>query len=72
MATWKELKRFCDNDGWTCYKITDHFYYRKQMPDGQIKKTKISFGTGEINKKLFMLILSKQLQVSKEEFNSKI
>lgn len=23
MPRWKELKRFCDRDGWECYKDTD-------------------------------------------------
>lgn len=42
MQKWKELKRFCDNDGWECYKITDHYFYRKILPDGEILFTKIS------------------------------
>ena len=71
MATWKELDRYCVNDGWECYKITDHKYYRKR--DGDVlKRTKVSFGSGEISKKLFDLILKKQLCISKEEFNKKI
>jgi len=48
MPSWKELKRFCLNDGWEIYKDTDHYYYRKQMPDGTLKRTKISKGTAQI------------------------
>ncbi len=29
MPSWKELKRFCDRDGWELYKETDHYFYRK-------------------------------------------
>ncbi|HNR05102.1 MAG TPA: type II toxin-antitoxin system HicA family toxin, partial [Bacillota bacterium] len=29
MPSWKELKRFCENDGWELYKTTDHYFYRK-------------------------------------------
>ncbi len=29
MPKWKELKRFCDRDGWELYKDTDHYFYRK-------------------------------------------
>ena len=29
MPRWKELKRFCDRDGWELYKDTDHYFYRK-------------------------------------------
>lgn len=72
MPRWKELKRFCENDGWELYKDTDHFYYRKFDEKGNIKLTKASNGSGEIPKHLFKEILKKQLQVTKEYFNSKI
>ena len=32
MPKWKELKRFCDKDGWELYKDTDHYFYQKIMP----------------------------------------
>ncbi|MGI6125288.1 MAG: type II toxin-antitoxin system HicA family toxin [Acetivibrionales bacterium] len=72
MPSWKDLKRFCERDGWELYKTTDHWYYRKYMPDGTLKRTKVSMGTGEIKKNLWKEILNKQLQVSKEYFNDKI
>lgn len=72
MPSWKELKRFCDRDGWELYKKTDHWYYRKQMPDGALKRTRISMGTGEIKGGLWKEILHKQLQVSEEYFNRMI
>ena len=34
MPRWKELKRFCDKDGWELYKNTDHYYYRKIDENG--------------------------------------
>jgi hypothetical protein len=72
MPNWKELKRFCERDGWELYKQTDHFFYRKIMEDNTIKKTKVSMGSGEIGKVLFKQILKKQLQVDEEYFNRKI
>lgn len=72
MPRWRELKRFCDNDDWELYKETDHYYYRKIMDDGTIKRTKVSKGSGEIHDKMWKEILKKQLQVTKEYFNSKI
>ena len=72
MPSWKELKRFCENDDWDLYKSTDHDFYRKIMPDGTIKRTKVSRGTGEIKGNLWETILKKQLQVSKEYFNNKL
>lgn len=72
MPNWKELKRFCENDEWELYKDTDHYYFRKQDKQGNIKRTKVSKGSGEIHKHLFHEILKKQLQVTKEYFNSKL
>jgi len=39
MPRWRELKRFCDNDGWILYKDTDHYYYKKIMEYGDVKRT---------------------------------
>lgn len=72
MPTWKELKRFCERDSWELYKDTDHYYYRKFDSNGNIRRTKVSKGTGEIHGYLWSEILKKQLQVSTDYFNSKI
>lgn len=72
MPRWKELKRFCDRDGWELYKDTDHYYYRKQDSNGNIKYTKVSRGSGEIHARMWKLILKRQLQVTQEYFNGKI
>ncbi|WP_125154418.1 type II toxin-antitoxin system HicA family toxin [Clostridium rectalis] len=72
MPKWRELKRFCDKDGWELYKSTDHYYYRKKSNKGKILKTKVSRGTGEIKYHMWKEILRKQLQVSEEYFNSVI
>jgi hypothetical protein len=72
MPKWSELKRFCERDGWELYKDTDHYYYRKFLPDGSIKQTKVSKGSGEIPSGLWKRILKKQLQVTIEYFNDVI
>jgi len=72
MPNWKELKRFCERDGWTLYKQTDHYFYQKTEDDGTVKRTKVSMGSGEIHKHMWREIRKKQLQVSQEYFNSKI
>ena len=64
MPRWKELKRFCDSDGWELYKDTDD--------NGNIKLTKVSKGSGEIRPHMWREILKKQLQVTQEYFNTKI
>jgi len=45
MPSWKELKRFCESDGWVLYKKTDHFYFRKEMESRELKRTKVSMGS---------------------------
>ncbi len=70
MPTWKELIRFCERDGWEQYKLgADHFYYRKRDNDGNVRRVKISMGTGEIHGHLWLEILKKQLCVTGEYFN---
>lgn len=72
MPSWRDLKRFCERDGWELYKTTDHWFYRKIMPDGTLKRTKVSMGTGEIKGHLWKEIIKRQLQVSEEDFYKKI
>ncbi len=72
MPRWKELKRFCEHDGWELYKDTDHYFYRKTDDDGTIRMTKVSKGSGEIKGTMWKEILKKQLQVSQEYFNRMI
>ena len=42
MPSWKELKRFCERDGWELYKSTDHDFYRKIDKNGNLRFTKVS------------------------------
>lgn len=63
MPTFKELKRLREKDRRECYKDTDHYFYRRSIPDGTIKRTKVSKGTGEIKHYLWRRILKQQLQV---------
>lgn len=72
MPSWRELKRFCERDGWELYKQTDHYYYRKRLENGDILRTKVSMGSGQIGSKLWALILKKQLKVDQEYFNGVI
>ena len=71
MPSWRDLERFCERDGWELYKDTDHYFYRKIDDNGDIRKTKVSKGSGEIGRGLWKEILSNQLCVSNDYFNSK-
>ena len=70
MPSWKELKRFCERDGWELYKQTDHDFYRKFLPGGEMLRTKVSRGSGEIPAGTWKIILKKQLQTTQEHFNA--
>ena len=70
MPSWRDLRRFCEHDGWELWKNTGDYYYRKEDDDGTIRQTKVSKGTGEIHGHLWKEILKKQLQVSQEYFNN--
>jgi hypothetical protein len=72
MPSWKDLKRFCESDGWELYKDTDHYFFRKDDITGTPRFTKVSKGSGQISYRLWKEILSKQLKVPLEYFNSKI
>ena len=72
MPSWRDLKRFCEKDGWKLYKDTDHYFYRKTDENGNLRFTKVSRGSGEIKAHLWKEILRKQLCVTEEYFNSKI
>jgi hypothetical protein len=72
MPKWKEIKRFCENDGWEMYKETDHYFFQKLDDTGILKRTKVSKGSHEVYGHLWEEILKKQLQVSKEYFNKMI
>lgn len=72
MPKWSELKRFCEKDGWELYKNTDHYFFRKVMGDGTVKRTKVSRGSSQIGPALWKEILRKQLCVTQEYFNEKI
>ena len=42
----RELRRFCEIDGWDQIKQTDHYRYTKRLPDGDLLRTKVSLGAG--------------------------
>ena len=72
MPSWKDLKHFCERDGWELYKDTDCYFYRKDTSDGTPRFTRVSKGSGEIQGHLWQVVLRRQLRVTKEYFNSKI
>ena len=58
MPRWKELKRFCEKDGWELYKDTDHYFYRKKLENGDVLYTKVSKGSGEIGHRMWKRIMT--------------
>ena len=69
MPSWRDLKRFCDQDGWELYIDTDLYCFRKESDDGSIRYTKVAKSTDEIKERQWAQILQNQLKVSKEYFD---
>jgi hypothetical protein len=59
LPKFRDLKNYCERTGWELYKEkSDHYYYRKILPDGTVLKTKVSYVLGkEIPFHLFQDIL---------------
>ncbi|MBD8069453.1 type II toxin-antitoxin system HicA family toxin [Bacillus sp. PS06] len=72
MASWKDLRKFLVNDGYVLIRHGRDDIYEKTLPNGEIKRVRVSKGTGEIGKGLFSRILKQQLGVDKEEFNERL
>jgi len=77
VATFRDLRAFVDNDGWSEEPVLargrrrtgDHRRYRKELPDGTTLRTKVSHALGdEIGLDLFKHILRDQLRVDEERF----
>ncbi|RKL67116.1 hypothetical protein CR203_11410 [Salipaludibacillus neizhouensis] len=71
MASWKDFRKFLLNDGWIFVRHGSRDdIYEKELPNGEILRTRVSKSSGEIGKGLFSQILKKDLGgITKEEFN---
>lgn len=66
--TFGQLKRYCDKNGWTLIRNTDHWYYEKVLSSGEVLRTRVSHAVGkEIPGHLWKRVL-KQLRVTEDEF----
>lgn len=67
--TWGDIDAFCEADGWEGDRDTDHAFWEKTLPNGEVLQTHRSFKVSEeIGPNLFGLILRSQLKVSRTEF----
>lgn len=65
----RDLKKYCEKNGWVMIRNTDHWYYEKVLADGTLLQTKVSHAVHkEIPTNLWKLILKKQLKISEDEF----
>lgn len=66
---YRDLKRYCEKNGWVLIRDTDHWYYEKTLANGTVLQTKNSHAVHkEIPSHLWKLILKKQLKISGDEF----
>ncbi|GAB6085681.1 hypothetical protein [Alkaliphilus crotonatoxidans] len=65
----KDLKKYCDKNGWVMIRNSDHWYYEKVLMDGTVLQTKISHATHkEIPINVWRFILKNQLKITEKEF----
>lgn len=66
----RELKSYCDKNGWELIGNTDHWHYEKMLQNGDVLKTKVSHSVSkEIPSNTWKQILKHQLKVTEKEFN---
>lgn len=66
--TFGQLKKYCEWNGWYLIRNTDHWYYEKVTPNGEILKTRISHAIAkEIPYGIWRKIL-RQLKITEEDF----
>ena len=71
MPSWSDLENHLKRHGWELVRQHGRDkIYEKKMPDGSIRRTRVSKSSSEIGKGLFSRILKQQLGINKEEFNS--
>ncbi len=64
-----DLKRYCERNGWAEVRNTDHWYFEKVMPNGNVLRTRVSHSTSKsIPSNLWDKILKRQLQITEKEF----
>lgn len=77
MATFRDLLAYLERDGWVQEanlargrrRTGDHHWYRKELPDGSVLRTKVPHALGdEIGIGLFKHILRDQLRVDEARF----
>ena len=65
----RDLKKYCENNGWTLVRTTDHYYFEKMLSDGTLLRTKVSHSLGsEIPGKLWYRIVKTQLKTTEKQF----
>jgi hypothetical protein len=71
MPSGSDLERFLRHDGWEYQPKNSRRdkVYTKMLSGGELLRTRVSKGAGEIGNNLFAAILNRQLMVSQEYFN---
>lgn len=67
--TWDEFAEFLRYDEWRAVRSTDHEFYEKTLPDGEILQTHASrSGSKTMSSGRFKTILIDQLRISEDAF----
>jgi len=69
MPSWGDLESWLKRNGWTKVREGRDTIYEKIEANGNVRRTRVSKGTGEIGKGLFRRILKQQRGIDKEEYD---
>ena len=68
-ATWADIEQFCRIDGWKLDRSSDHVFWEKVLPTGEVLQTHRSFAENKsLSQDLFSLVLREQLKVDRATF----
>jgi hypothetical protein len=68
-ATSAEIDQFCQIDGWAHIRSTDHYFWEKVLPGGEVLQTHRSWSENKtLGQNVFSVILRCQLKVDRDTF----
>lgn len=67
--SWRQIEEFCQIDNWTVVRETDHRFFQRVLPSGEVLETHTSFASGKaMSQGRFAAILRTQLKVTRKQF----
>ncbi|WP_414694840.1 type II toxin-antitoxin system HicA family toxin [Paenibacillus sp.] len=69
MPSWDDFETWLKRNGWKKLREGRDTIYEKTDSNGNVRRTRVSKGSGEIGKGLFRRILKQQLGIDKDTYD---